>query len=334
MRQSPLLAAILAALAGCAGTETRAGSGCMDVPSSQTTCPAKAEIKEGQLYISGYAECGDQIDELTGDGKREDGFRTLSPSGMVVPVSSCCYPVEIVHHDAYCGTPGRPYFEDGRVVLAPLCSSRGRAEREPSPRAVAWARAGAAEHASVAAFSRLALELMALGAPSDLLRAAHQAALDEVGHAELCFALAEASGYARVSPQAFPIRDVKLAPSLAALARAAVREGCLSETLGAEVTLTIAELAPDPEVRAALSSIAREEATHAVLSFRIVAWALQVGGVDVERAVRAAFEEPWPTLDTEELALRAEVSRERVAEATVRAVNEVLAPAAARLLAA
>lgn len=330
MRRSPLLAAILAALSGCG--ETRDGTACMDVPSTETSCPSKDDVDKSRLYVADNAECGDEIDEVTGDGKRVDRTRTLSPGTTTVTVPSCCYPVEIVHHDAYCGTPGRPYFEAGRAVLAPLRSSREPAQL--SPRAQAWARAGAAEHASVAAFSRLALELMALGAPNDLLRGVHQAALDEVGHADLCWALAKANGYPQLSALAFPIHDIKLAPSLAALARAAVREGCLSETLGAEVMLAVAEQAPNSEVRAALGAIAREEATHAVLSFRIVAWALQVGGIDVQSAVRAAFAEPWPTLDTEELALRAELSQEQVAAAAARAVSEVLTPAAARLLAA
>jgi hypothetical protein len=71
-----------------------------------------------------------------------------------------------------------------------------------------------------------------------------------------------------------------------------------------------------------------------VLSFRIVAWALQIGGADVRTAVRATLNEPWPELDTEELALRADVSPALVAEAAARAITDMLRPAAARLPAA
>lgn len=46
------------------------------------------------------------------------------------------------------------------------------------------------EHASVAAFSSFSLSLLALGAPSRLLRSCAMATLDEIRHAELCFALA------------------------------------------------------------------------------------------------------------------------------------------------
>ena len=47
-------------------------------------------------------------------------------------------------------------------------------------KAQAWRLSGLAEHSSVAAFARAALELMAVGAPAELVADAHQAAIDEV----------------------------------------------------------------------------------------------------------------------------------------------------------
>ena len=47
-------------------------------------------------------------------------------------------------------------------------------------KAQAWRLSGLAEHSSVAAFARAALELMAVGAPAELGADAHQAAIDEV----------------------------------------------------------------------------------------------------------------------------------------------------------
>jgi hypothetical protein len=49
------------------------------------------------------------------------------------------------------------------------------------------------EHASVAAFARFTLDLLALGAPADLVQSAQQALGDEIAHAELCFGLAGAT---------------------------------------------------------------------------------------------------------------------------------------------
>lgn len=334
MNRNPMLVAILAALSGC--SDSYDGEACMDVPATQTTCPSRSEVDKSDLYVPANSLCGhNEIVEVTGDGKREDLPRGVVPDGFPSdPIPSCCYPAEIIHHDGPCATPGRPYFDAGNALLAPLRASAEDTAGQPSQVASAWARAGAAEHASVAAFSRLALELMALGAPNDLLRAVHQAALDEVGHADLCWAAAKRAGHSDVCAAEFPIRELKLASNLAALAAAAIREGCLAETLGAQVMIEIAALVSDPETKAVLDTIAREEATHAVLSFRIVAWALRVGGAEVKAAVRAALEEPWPALDLDELALRANVSPARVAEAAERARVEVLMPAARRLLAA
>ena len=53
-----------------------------------------------------------------------------------------------------------------------------------------WVAVQQAEHASVAAFNRVSLELMELGAPLRLLAQAQGAALEEVGHAEMAGALA------------------------------------------------------------------------------------------------------------------------------------------------
>jgi len=77
-----------------------------------------------------------------------------------------------------------------------------------------------------------------------------------------------------------------------------------------------------------------EEAAHAVLSYRIVAWALSTGGAPVAAAVRAAFEAPWPRVDVAELALRAKVPVPLLSEAAEQAVAQLLAPARDCLLAA
>jgi hypothetical protein len=202
-------------------------------------------------------------------------------------------------------------------------------------RAAAWARAGAAEHASVAAFARLALELMAVGAPTELLRDVHQAALDEVGHAESAWELARHFGGEHVEPGPFPFTaPVNVSVTLAELARAAAREGCLGETLGAHLAAAAAELAPETAVKAVLSVIAAEEARHAVLSYRIVAWALRVGGEAVKAAVREAFATPWPEADVEELALQANVDVSALQRAAGEGIASVLEPATAALLAA
>jgi hypothetical protein len=322
-----LLLSILAVLPAC--SESFEDRACMLVPAEQMTCPPADSVRPEQLFFPD--RCGDdlEITEVTGGGTRE----TLTTDGLTES-PACCYTVEGVDHDANAECViGRPYYEGGQALSAPLVL-----EGEPSSassRAAAWAKAGAAEHASVAAFARLALQLLGHAAPSALLTGVHQAALDEIRHAELCFSLAEQFGGMRVKAGRFPFGgEVATDLSLSALAAAAVREGCLAETLGAHVAEEAAQLATEPAVRDALTRIAAEEASHAVLSFRIVAWALGSGGAEVRAAVRAALAEPWPELDVEELALRSNVEAKLLAAAAKRGVREVLEPAVARLLAA
>ena len=197
----------------------------------------------------------------------------------------------------------------------------------------AWARAGAAEHASVAAFNRLSLQLMALGAPLDLLATVQQAALEEVQHADACLRLAELLGGASTEMSAFPFRQaVNPHISLERLAFSAVREGCLAETLGALVTAFAAEHAPDERVRNVLLRLAREEAEHSVLSFRVVAWALSAGGETVRQSISAALSQPWPTVDAQELATRAGLPAALIDQAANSARQQVLLPATRALL--
>jgi hypothetical protein len=49
-------------------------------------------------------------------------------------------------------------------------------------------------------------------------------------------------------------------------------EGCVREAYGALVAMWMAERAADPEVRKAFAVIAREEAGHAELAWRVAAW--------------------------------------------------------------
>ena len=323
MRKGSLLIAILGALSACKNRED--GKACMIVPEAQTTCPSKADVNPDDLFSPG--RCGWVVDEVNSEGTRETIWTETNPQ-----MPACCYQAELVEEEPDC-VIGRPYFDGGVELRAPLLSE-GASLPPASARAAAWAGAGSGEHASVAAFARLSLQLLRLGAPSDLLRGVHQAAMDEVHHAEICWAVAQRFGAPRVSAGAFPFPDsIAVDADLSVLAAAAVREGCLAETLGAHVVSVAAELAPEPDVQSALRRIAREEAAHAVLSFRVVAWALHVGGDAVRSAVCAAFAAPWPKVDVEELALRANVDVALLHAAAQQGVVEVIRPAAAQLLA-
>ncbi len=160
--------------------------------------------------------------------------------------------------------------------------------------AQAWRENGQTEHASVAAFARLTLDLMALGAPPDLIAASNQDALDEIRHAELCFSLARGIDGLEKSPAPFPeaarartlSRFRKLA--LAELAVDSLIDGALHEGVSARVAAQLAKKCESPQIKAVLKQIAAEEGRHAAHGWDVVEWCLAVGGVSVARALLGA----------------------------------------------
>ncbi len=160
----------------------------------------------------------------------------------------------------------------------------------------AWRTNGQTEHASVAAFAELSLELVALGAPPRLIAAAHQDALDEMRHTEQCFSLAQALDGRPRGPRDFAAASRMLprlgprALRLAHLAVTSLYDGALYEGLSARVVAELARTAVDPRVRPVLEAIARDEARHAAHGFEIVRWCLDEGGAPVARALAVAID--------------------------------------------
>jgi hypothetical protein len=162
----------------------------------------------------------------------------------------------------------------------------------------AWMYSASMEHASVPAFAKLSLKLTALGAPSELLEACHQAALDEVRHARRCFALARAySGLpwsAGALPELGQQRPALPSPDAgddwSRLVRGSLLDGCLAEGLAASVAEEASRRASDPVVRETLAVIAEDEARHAELGWDVIAFALERGGGKAKQGLREALE--------------------------------------------
>lgn len=219
---------------------------------------------------------------------------------------------------------GRP-LRLRRRPLAPDVG-RGEAPRHPdaarlarAPRrdelAALWLHAARMEHASVPAFAELASLLAAAGAPLDLVAAAHAAALDEVRHTEVSYALANAYGPGGAVPGALPrllgrrvgSRLRGRAGALRRLAVEALRDGCVGEGYAAALAAAGAATAADPALREAFGGIARDEAAHAELSWRVLGWSLDAGGTPVAAAVARALRSlpAAPALPTERADLEA-----------------------------
>jgi hypothetical protein len=155
-----------------------------------------------------------------------------------------------------------------------------------------WTLAARFEHASIASFNKFSLELLALGAPAELLAATNLAALQEVEHARASFALASAYAGHGIGPGPLPLGALAAeSVELASAARAAAIEGCVEETLAAGEAACAERIATVPAVRWVLANIAREEAEHAALAYRFVSWACDSGGAAVRAAARSGFRE-------------------------------------------
>ena len=191
----------------------------------------------------------------------------------------------------------------GRIVLPPAVCGGGWSEPlalRPVPEGVRrdleriWTTEARAEHASIAAFSKVALELLALGAPPALVAGCQRAALQEVRHAQLCFAVASAYAGRPLAPGPLPEALSGDAPDLARLARESLLDGCVGEGLTAETARLGAESARDPEVARVLRVLGRDEAGHAALAWAIVEWAVERGGEALRRALVDALRRAAP----------------------------------------
>ena len=199
---------------------------------------------------------------------------------------------------------GRQVRRLGKIVLPTLqpdgtWTSAGLAagSRDAAPRGLAeqWRENGKTEHASVAAFARLTLDLMALGAPPRLVAAANRDALDEIRHTELCLSLAASLDGRQMSPAPFPQvhRGLTLPkPRRLALAKLAVDsmvDGALHEGVSARIIAKLARRREVPAVRAVLKEIAADEGRHAAHGWAVVEWCLAEGGAPVAHALVGAL---------------------------------------------
>lgn len=286
-----------------------------DVLGDITTCVASA--------CKDDADCGDGVCQFA------QSFGYDCPKEVIE--GACTTPADLCHSDPPCADSpckfedgkwqcsliacGRPFVVDERAVLAPATARedwRGvtavpRATDALSARLAArWTHLGRCEHASVASFARWILQLLALGAPAELVSAAQQALADEVEHARACFALASLYLGTGVGPGPLPATDAPVAATLEAVVAAVIREACVGETLSALEAREAATRAEDPALRRVLEKIAADEERHAELGWRFVRWALAGARPELRAEARAAFEAAIAAATQEAAALAAE----------------------------
>jgi hypothetical protein len=158
------------------------------------------------------------------------------------------------------------------------------------PRASWWSQIYQLEHEAVSAFVELAAQLSALDAPSDIIARCLRAAQEEVEHAQLTHAIACSYG---ARPEA-PVHHLSGPRTLFEIALHNAVEGCVRETFaGVEALWQAAHI--DASLRPALTKIARDECSHAELSWDLHRWALpqlnEAQRAQLQAAQRLAIDE-------------------------------------------
>ena len=135
-----------------------------------------------------------------------------------------------------------------------------------------WLEQAEGEHASVASFARHTLQLMSIGAPSELLVASQKASLDEIKHAKMCYGLASSFLGSDFGPGSLDVNESLERMSVKEIIRSVIQEGCIGETLAAIEARAKTNNAKDTAVKAVLSKISTDETRHAQLAWDTIKW--------------------------------------------------------------
>ncbi len=258
-------------------------------------CTTDADCGPSLLCASWHDACGETLfscqtadDQCAGDADCPNGSCEVAAD-----VSRACI------SDDQCG---RPFLIEGVPRVAPVIANADWNEisacapqvehLSPAERTVLaehWTRLGQMEHASIAAFARFSLQLLALGAPPQLVEGCTTALADETAHTRLCFHLASSYAGCTLGPGPLNIEHSLEHSSLLEIVDLVLAEGCIGETQAALTAVEAADAARDPVIRAAYARIAVDEQNHAALAFRFIRWALEQDPAGVSDRISAAL---------------------------------------------
>jgi len=289
-----------------------------DSDALRAECGSSAKIPES-VAVKGFEGRSAWFHEEKTKAERED------------EPAACCF--------AYMTTPcgkGRPLRHEGSLVLADdvrrddwcdlfAIDLAAFSATEVDAFVAHLRRVALLEHGSVAAFAQVSLELLSLGAPADLIEAAHRAALDEIRHARMCWsALAAIEGVPRgPSPMSIPPMP---AIDVERILVATVIEGCVGETLGSLMFAEAARRCTVPALARMYATIADEEAEHAALAFRIVQFLANGDASRIDYAIDAAARAERSVTDAPAIPALGMLDRETQRDVLDRGYRDVVVP--------
>lgn len=300
------------------------------------------------LLARGEVDEATKLEKVIGDNPRFVDVRTLLSLASTTPAALPSVTVEQVRNLVLVAMPGRPLLIDGHPRVAERASdahwkadiSVCTANMLPAERervGAAWEEAGRTEHASVASFARFILQLMALGAPAELVADASRALHEEIEHARLSLGIAGAFLGRPVSVGALDLSGLQLEASAEALLRSTILEGCMGETIASLQAQEASMRAEDGVLHSVLARIAQEENSHAELAWRAVEWLIETRP-ELARMAREIFEAaemPEPSSardDKETLSKYGPLSEHERREVAGHALREVIRPRSEMLL--
>jgi hypothetical protein len=153
-----------------------------------------------------------------------------------------------------------------------------------------WGERIPTEYRSITGFSTLSFDLIAAGAPVDLVAVCHRVCIDELRHTELAVKMVEIYG-GHLPPLPREISSLPADESLTAVAqacRSAILLSCLGETFACTELAMLRDRAVDPVVRGVLTVFLSDEIVHARLGWAYLAHAFKTADEGTRRSVAYA----------------------------------------------
>ena len=200
---------------------------------------------------------------------------------------------ECTSDDDYEGYDGRPFIVEGSIrspvslrCNADICpdATAWTLGMEPSflnnttismKIGLEWLTQAEAEHASIASFSRHTLQLMSIGAPSELITRSQQASIDEIEHAKLCYGFASEFMRTNIYPGPLDTAGSLGNMDMEEIIESVVRDGCIQETMSAIEGHFRAHYATEEVIKISLTKLAADEAKHSQLAWDTIKWVIE-----------------------------------------------------------